>query len=92
MSKTTTTQGPWKFEGRHQGLFEHTGPVFGPDGHAIICHVELDDIDNDDAPWPEGEANARLIAAAPDMMMVLRSIAQGNKPDLKEIQTILNTL
>lgn len=61
------TPGPWSVQGRHQM------EVSGPPGTIIIC-----DIGRSGAPSEEiyatGQADARLIAAAPDLLAALASI------------------
>lgn len=66
------TPGPWLNHGQYNALRDE----IGAEGRAI-CTVWTRKpgdglIDRQEPqPWPEGEANARLIAAAPDMLAAL---------------------
>lgn len=57
----THTAGPWRV-----GPVDDTA-VTAADG-TEICHASGDGDYDDDAVWPVMEANARLIAAAPDLL------------------------
>lgn len=64
MSKTTHTSGPWKaMESPSRGAYIHAG------GNARIRLAEL-------PRSPDVGANARLIAAAPEMLEALRAAAR----------------
>ena len=62
------TPGPWKFGGMN------TRHVFGPDGHAICTLAAFEDR----ISLGKGtvKANARLIAAAPDMLDTIQRLVE----------------
>jgi len=74
--KTKHTRGPWEYDG--DGFDSVAAQDFGTDGYCVftvdkdglleetICDLRADTIDDDEA-----EANAKLIAAAPDMAEAL---------------------
>lgn len=68
---TTHTPGPWTFDRDWRRL----PTIFGADGNKVAI-VEKDKVDDRSFvhELPERFANARLIAAAPDMLDVLRAI------------------
>ncbi len=73
-TQTTHTTGPWQADKWATGF-----TVSAPNSHYSICHLE--DCNND-------EANARLIAAAPDLLeavkvllLVPAGIGRALKPD-----------
>ena len=70
------TPGPWRITDRYGVLTDQVGI----DGRTV-CTVwprqqghRPSGVDTE--PWPEGEANARLIAAAPDLLESLRELAE----------------
>ena len=70
------TPGPWRITDRYGVLTYQVGI----DGRTV-CTVwprqqghRPSGVDTE--PWPEGEANARLIAAAPDLLESLRELAE----------------
>ena len=70
------TPGPWRITDRYGVLTYQVGI----DGRTV-CTVWPRQQGNrpsvvDTEPWPEGEANARLIAAAPDLLESLRELAE----------------
>lgn len=65
------TPGPWKIS-----LTDDT-VVIDATGAEVAA---IDGDYNDPDTWPQMEANARLIAAAPDMLAVLRVIETGSFP------------
>ena len=69
MTQTQHTPGPWSYnraEGGYQGHFISTGDC-------IICDLpDAEDFLAVKRAAPQTEANARLIAAAPDMLEALR--------------------
>lgn len=70
------TPGPWEYEKEHRDCFSHTSghytapveftTIFMDDGN------ELDGENRAEVHGPNQEANARLIAAAPDMLEALK--------------------
>jgi hypothetical protein len=87
MSDDKHTPGPWVAHRQHVGdsvvVFVNTTPgIFASEVHAVatpgpLCGVCTNR--DDGSGWPV-EANARLIAAAPDMLLTLEWIAE-NGPD-----------
>ncbi len=61
------TPGPWKHVVKYG---DNSGPINGPDGKAVASIVG-----NSTRPTEEKGANARLIAAAPELLEVARSAA-----------------
>ena len=57
------TPGPWRFDGIEDGEMRLSAESWG--WFARVC------IEVDEAPSNEGQANARLIAAAPDLLAAL---------------------
>ncbi len=88
-TKTTHTLGPWTYECTNAGEIGSKDKVRveGPDGHiAIACRVkrtEKNTFGNVGIPrgLPEVKANARLIAAAPDLLQALKGIIELGKRD-----------
>lgn len=83
MSKTKFTPGPWKV-----GTYEDTG-------YSIDATHELNyiaQVHGGYEPTDECYANAKLIAAAPEMYDYLQNIANGNYPDLDILQSLLNKI
>ncbi len=98
------TLGPWGYQ-------DPMGPdilsiVANPDGEAYewvhIAQIGTETVDDDTRSFDEHEANARLIAAAPDMLAALRQaelasaeLCQGQDPanacwdTLRQIQAAL---
>ena len=70
------TKGPWIIEGenRHGGRFIRT-PDDSRGYHVAICDTYDVEMRHDQAG--ETEANARLIAAAPDMLAALRDLTES---------------
>ncbi len=59
MSKTQHTPGPWTWTGNQKNqLWDHNNWLCG-DMEGVLMHG---------GPWPVRDANARLIAAAPDLL------------------------
>ncbi len=75
------TPGPWEYAGRSLRGMTATILAPGDQGKLIIAHV--DDVDGFRG---DSEANARLIAAAPDVMAALLQA----KDALSDITKILN--
>ena len=85
MTKQKHTPGPWTtIEAKNFYLgYPGTVEIHAPDWDALaVVHVETNG-----KPSEEGEANARLITAAPDLLEVLRSltaVARRYLPDYDE--------
>lgn len=69
---TSHTEGPWTFQARPSGSENHKGfRICGPE---FFIALEVIPVDQD---GKEGEANARLIASAPELLeMVLEMKAE----------------
>ena len=65
---TKHTPGPWTI-GRIGDGTEHTAPIEG--AGTTVGYVEMHSFDDDETTTPEQAANARLIAAAPDLLEAL---------------------
>lgn len=64
MNETKHTPGPWVSSGRRVGIVDRSETqAFGM--MLVVAHI-------DEYDHPEHEANARLIAAAPELLEVLR--------------------
>jgi len=79
-TKHTHTQGPWKVIEHGKGMGKHcvstanAAPI-----PAVICEINTKSVGTNDEIRL---ANARLIAAAPDMLAALKSIARGRSVDV----------
>ena len=76
MSKFTA--GPWIVDGEKG---EYVSPLDRHDKIAIASILCIDDEDTESGDWVRGEetnANARLIAAAPDLLHALQNIENDN--------------
>lgn len=63
------TPGPWQHSVKLSGSENHRGfRIWGADGWALA------DVQPADEDGTEGEANARLIAAAPDLLEALKGV------------------
>jgi hypothetical protein len=73
-STTKHTPGPWRAD-----VFRRKCRVLASNGAwlATAEHAPEDDFDPGDISWSAAHANARLIAAAPDMLGALQKIANG---------------
>ncbi|WP_404927116.1 hypothetical protein [Mesorhizobium sp. ORM16] len=76
MSEAKHTPGPWRIDAGYEGLVIIGKPAWKRSGE--WCIATLDDLlgDHDD----EAQANARLIAAAPDMLAALQAIVAKFDP------------
>lgn len=77
MSESKHTPGPWIFEPTEVGggPWPHYGLINGRDGGPVPIHIVLDpklDVEDD----YEAQANARLVAAAPELLEALQAIIQ----------------
>jgi hypothetical protein len=74
------TPGPWRSEGPDEDPYGEIG-VFADAGSRLVCELW-----QDDAPVPdfnaEQRANARLIAAAPDLLAALKALTQDSRFNL----------
>lgn len=72
MTMTAHTAGPWAYHSRHAGLGRSTHAITSLSaphaGHVAFVYSK------EGAGNGSGEANARLIAAAPDMLAALRTL------------------
>jgi hypothetical protein len=75
---TEHTPGPWRVRGGAAKVFAYD--IVGPNGEDIGYANSSDGAD-EPAMYPV-EANARLIAAAPDLIEALRGILEIGKRDL----------
>ena len=70
------TPGPWRVDGHEHknGVVEYT--IISISGDAVGCAPVAEVLRNNPRPMPEQriEANARLLAAAPDLLAVLESL------------------
>lgn len=70
------TPGPWRVDGHEHknGVVEYT--IVSISGDAVGCAPVSEVLRNNPRPMPEQriEANARLLAAAPDLLAVLESL------------------
>lgn len=73
-NKPTHTPGPWKVAGQYTIT---TGQNFANDVIAITQSVNDNALDDDQAQKDERAANARLIAAAPDLLAALKKLVDG---------------
>lgn len=69
------TPGPWA-----QGL-KHPGRVIATDSRRVIAYCTPHP-DDDDSPTEQEQANARLIASAPDLLAICQEIAGDQRCDL----------
>ena len=70
MSKAKPTPGPWTATRNHDGIWPHITEVKTESGH-MIANTDYWEDRLSDAPSRVDEANARLIAAAPELMDAL---------------------
>ncbi|KAA0089313.1 hypothetical protein CIW54_07550 [Paraburkholderia sp. T12-10] len=89
MSDTKHTPGPWHIQIRESrampGMIIQDG-VYGPDGEQIRVHgMTLTASD-------EAKANARLIAAAPDMLTALETVLAGGHLNTGEQAIVANAI
>lgn len=76
MSEEKFTQGEWKVEEKSasfNGLTWFGFQVISPEKRKRVCYSETDEEKN----IPEMQANAYLIAAAPEMYRMLKYLADG---------------
>jgi hypothetical protein len=72
MSNTKHTPGPWEYLATNANtLNDYTRTIFATVGECV-AHVETND--DDGKPTEKGEANARLIAAAPELLEALEAV------------------
>lgn len=72
MSETKHTPGPWI---EHSGMVWKDGPNVWPKGESVGIPIACMDRESGNGTMPtERDANARLIAAAPDLLEALGSM------------------
>jgi hypothetical protein len=71
MSNTKHTPGPWTIDEKLEGQTCITSKQHGSFAEPIICRV----FDSSHVPLSEQDANARLIAAAPELLEALQMMA-----------------
>ena len=77
MTQGKHTPGPWAVGNR----YSETG-VFSADGETLVANTHSSQRNFDrDAQVTEQHANARLIAAAPDLLEALRGLVAEHLPD-----------
>lgn len=76
MSERAHTPGPWGFEYTEDNkrIIIGKGLVEGPDGYDVA------EVYSDDCPYEEAEANARLIAAAPELLHEIKHLVRLLEP------------
>ncbi len=100
MTKAQHTPGAWRsYKVENRNCFEvvtvDINPLMSPDcktPKAHICSVYAQHFDGCGATLQEAEANARLIAAAPELLEALRnlmSVTDENHPRWKEAAAII---
>lgn len=75
------TPGPWSEHGN--GGCE-CGQIFGPDGNVVVAIVMGEKNRGDEGPdavptTPLQQGNARLIAAAPDLLEAVKALMEGSE-------------
>lgn len=84
MSKHTYTPGPWSWSDEYQTVAgESTWSLIGQGGYGILS---CDGLAN--SPSEFHESNARLIAAAPELLEALEEIAEYPENDAQELMRI----
>ena len=77
MSKVGHTPGPWEVD-EHEGLVYRPMPEQGANAADFVCSISTGK--------PEAEANARLIAAAPDLLEACEAVLKALLHDTKDDQ------
>lgn len=81
------TPGPWRVDGHEHknGVVEYT--IVSISGDAVGCAPVAEVLRNNPRSIPEHrvEANARLLAAAPDLLAALESLVETFDPDRQVI-------
>lgn len=94
MSNTKHTPGPWKI-GTVGDATEHTASITSEDGKTFIGMVEMHSFEDDETTTPEQEANAVLIASAPDTLDTIRAILEWTEcrdGDARTDENIIGTI
>lgn len=79
-NQTGHTPGPWKWDGGSgDGKRQFVASV--EDDGWNCCRIE---VDSDDCNSEMAKANARLIAAAPDMFSALKKLRRSDLPDKEQ--------
>lgn len=81
------TPGPWRVDGHVGGNGVANYSIVSISGDAVGCAPVAEVLRNNPRPMPEQriEANARLLAAAPDLLAVLESLVETFAPDKQTI-------
>lgn len=82
MADSKHTPGPWEWladEDRHEA---DCVPVMAKDGTLQIADIFAGTVNGSDMSVDEAEANARLIAAAPDLLEALEQLAAYGDPEM----------
>lgn len=77
MSKQSYTPGPWDYWSGYNPVDELEAQITTEDGDIVIASYNRQ--------IPEGEANAKLLAAAPDLLEALRIMVNACYPVSTEI-------
>ena len=81
------TPGPWRVDGHIGGNGVANYSIVSISGDAVGCAPVAEVLRNNPRPMPEQriEANARLLAAAPDLLAALESLVETFDPDRQVI-------
>lgn len=84
MSEAKHTPGPWRLGG--DGIYGQSRLVGGDEVRQCVCHIGAAGIYRNDrnAELLECDANARLIAAAPELLEACKAAKKLLEPDLIE--------
>ena len=85
--KISPTPGPWPMQRTGDGkrIIIGKGLVEGPNGY------EVAEVYSDDCPYELAEANARLIAAAPDLLAAVKELVNWWEIDGGNLDRSLST-
>jgi hypothetical protein len=72
------TPGPWAQHSQYPLIIKQDcAPIAGPDEGVMICNAQSHNNSGFFPSFDEGRANARLIAAAPDLLAVCQRLAES---------------